>query len=332
MPQVSSASTLAPPVSKKATKLQMGVAVFFAVFFGMTSSLQSRINGELGHQIGDGFTAAAISFGLGLVILVGTLLVWPAGRRGLGLVRAAISTRSLSWWHVLGGLGGAFYVLSQGLTASVLGVALFTVAIVAGQTISGLAMDRLGVGPGGQRPLTVPRVAGAVVALLAVAWAVSGQISGGVPLWLMAMPLLAGIGQGWQQAVNGRVRVAAESALTATFLNFLFGTIALLIALLVHALLVGLPSSLPTDPWLYTGGVLGCIAIAGTALIVRTTGVLVLALGMVAGQLLSALALDLLAPTSAHPVAFATIGGTALALVAVLIVGVRRRTSRSASV
>jgi len=329
---MTTAST-APAVSSPTAPhhgIPIWLAVAFAVVFGMLNAVQSRLNGQLGHLIGDGFTAAAISFGSGLAILCVAMLLWPTGRRGLGKVRAALHVRSLSWWQILGGTAGAFYVLSQSLTASMLGVALFTVAIVAGQTVSGLAMDRLGVGPGGHHPLTAPRVVGAALTLVAVAWAVSGQIAGGVPLWLMWMPLVAGFGQGWQQAVNGRVRVAAGSALTATFLNFLFGTIVLLIGFAVHALFVGLPTSLPSDPLLYIGGALGCVFIAGSALIVRTTGVLVLGLGIVAGQLLSALALDLFAPTTAAPVPFATIGGTALALVAVLIVGVRRRAPRSA--
>lgn len=307
----------------------MWVAMAVAICFGAMNAIQSRINGELGREIGDGFTAAVISFGSGLVILSVVMLFWSPGRRGLGRVRHALTMRSLSWWHVLGGTAGAFYVLSQSLTASLLGVALFTVSVVAGQTVSGLAMDRFGVGPGGHHPLTAPRVIGAALTLVAVAWAVSGQISGGVPFWLLWMPLVAGLGQGWQQAVNGRVRVAAGSALTATFLNFVFGTIVLLLGLLVHGVLVGMPTSLPSDPRLYIGGALGCIFIAGSAIIVRTTGVLVLGLGIVAGQLLSALALDLLAPTSAQPVAFATIGGTVLALVAVLIVGIRRRSARA---
>ena len=59
--------------------------------------------------------------------------------------------------------------------------------------------------------------------------------------------------------------------------------------------------------------------LAGQAVLVRIVGVLVLALCGVAGQLAAALSLDLLLPTSARPVDLATIGGTVLALVAVII-------------
>ncbi|ERK71735.1 hypothetical protein N136_01921, partial [Leifsonia aquatica ATCC 14665] len=175
----------------------------------------------------------------------------------------------------------------------------------------------------GRRPLTPARVAGAVIALLAVTWAVSAQFGGSVPVWMMLLPLIAGLGMGWQQAVNGQVRVVAESALTATFINFLVGTTVLVVLMLVHWALAGLPKPLPTEPWLYLGGAIGCVFIAGAALLVRVTGVLLLGLATVAGQLLTALLLDLLAPTSGAPVAFSTIGGTLLAIVAVGVASVR---------
>ncbi|WP_241988477.1 DMT family transporter [Cryobacterium sp. TMT1-3] len=314
------------PGAPAASAVPVWLALVFSVLIGALYAVQSRVNGELGHQIGDGFTAAVISFGSGLVILTLGLIVFQRGRRGLQLVARAVKSKHLSWWHLLGGLAGALFVLSQGLVAAPLGIALFTVAVVAGQTVSGVLMDRFGIGPGGRRPLHASKIVGAVLALGAVAFTVSGELRGSGALWLLALPLIAGIGQGWQQAVNGQVRVTAQSALTATFLNFLTGSIALVLAALVHGLLVGFAlEGLPGNPWLYTGGLIGCIFIAGAALVVRTTGVLMLGLCIVAGQLVCALALDLLAPTQGHPLGVTTIIGTALALVAVVIAAVRWR-------
>ncbi|WP_025158439.1 DMT family transporter [Leifsonia aquatica] len=306
------------------------LALVIAMICGAGVALQSRINGELGRRLDDGFTAAAISFGSGLIILLVALAIAPAGRRGLGRVRDALRGGELRWWYVCGGAAGSFLVLSQGLTAALLGVALFTVSVVAGQTVSGLVLDRIGLGPGGRRPLTPARIAGAVIALLAVTWAVSAQFGGSVPVWMMLLPLIAGLGMGWQQAVNGQVRVVAESALTATFINFLVGTTVLVVLMLVHWALAGLPAPLPTEPWLYFGGAIGCVFIAGAALLVRITGVLLLGLATVAGQLLTALLLDLLAPTSSTPVAFSTIGGTLLAIVAVGVASIRWGSRRPA--
>lgn len=311
--------------TRRRTPVPVWLAIVFALICGAGVAVQSRINGELGQQLGDGFVAATISFGSGLLILFVALAIAPSGRRGLGRVASALRARSLPWWYVLGGSAGAFLVLSQGLTAAVLGVALFTVAIVAGQTVSGLVLDRIGLGPGGRRALTPSRVTGAVLALIAVTWAVSAQLTHSVPLWMLVLPLLAGLGMGWQQAVNGQVRVVASSALSATFINFVVGTTVLVIATVVHSSIVGWPSSLPTEWWLYLGGAIGCVFIAGSSLLVRITGVLILGLATVAGQLLTALALDLVLPSSAHPIAWTTVAGTLLALVAVAVASIRWR-------
>ncbi|MBO1738878.1 DMT family transporter [Leifsonia sp. TF02-11] len=306
------------------------LALVFAMLCGAGIALQSRINGELGSRLGDGVTAAVISFGSGLLILIVAMAIAPAGRRGLARVTTALRSRELPWWYAVGGAAGAFLVLSQGVAAAVLGVALFTVSVVAGQTVSGLVLDRVGLGPGGRRPITPARLAGAIIALAAVTWAVSSQFGGGVPVWLMLLPLIAGLGLGWQQAVNGQVRVVAESALTATFINFAVGTTVLLVLMAVDWSIRGLPNPLPAEPWLYAGGAIGCVFIATAALLVRVTGVLLLGLATVAGQLVTALLLDVFAPTSTQPVAFSTIGGTLLALVAVAVASVRwgRRAAR----
>ena len=303
--------------------IPLWLALVCAMVCGAGIALQSRINGELGSRLGDGVTAAVISFGSGLLILIVAMAIAPVGRRGLCRVVVAVRGRELPWWYVAGGAAGAFLVLSQGVAAAVLGVALFTVAVVAGQTVSGLVLDRIGLGPGGRRPITPARLAGALIALGAVTWAVSSQFGGGVPVWLMLLPLIAGLGLGWQQAVNGQVRVVASSALTATFINFTVGTTVLLVLMAIDWSIRGLPNPLPAEPWLYAGGAIGCIFIAAAALLVRVTGVLLLGLATVAGQLVTALLLDVLAPTTSQPVAASTIGGTLLALVAVAVASVR---------
>ena len=45
-----------------------------------------------------------------------------------------------------------FFVFAQSFTVGLLGVALFTVAAVTGQTLSGLLVDRIGIGPAGGNP------------------------------------------------------------------------------------------------------------------------------------------------------------------------------------
>lgn len=299
----------------------LGVAL--SALAGAAIAVQTRINGDLGERLDDGVGAAVISFGSGLLLLALVVPLLPVGRRGIVRLVRALRAGRLRPWHCLGGACGGFFVASQGLTVPSLGVALFTVAVVAGQAGSSLAVDHAGLGPGGKSPLTVLRVAGAVIAVVAVVVAVWPRLGTPTAIGLAVLPALAGIGVAWQQAVNGRVRVAAGSALTAALVNFLAGTVVLVIAFLLRGSRFGV---LPEEPYLYVGGVLGIVFIAIAASVVRYTGVLLLGLATIAGQVAGAVVLDLAIPRGSRPTT-ETYVGAALTLVAVgLVAGRRRRT------
>ena len=298
-----------------------------AAVAGLGVAAQSRINGDLGARLHDGIAAAAISFGTGLVLLAAALLVVPAGRRGLSRVAASLrlgrtghGSGGLRWWQCVGGACGGFLVLGQGTTVATLGVAVFTVAVVAGQSISSLAVDRLGAGPAGPQPLTTARILGAALAIVAVVIAVADRIGTPSALGLAAIPALAGMGSAWQQAVNGRVRASAGSTLTATFINFTVGTSVLIVVLAVDLAVRGLPTgTLPAEPWLYLGGPLGMVFIGIAAAVVQRTGVLLLSLSMISGQLIGALVLDEILPESGGRPAANIFAGIALTLVAIVV-------------
>jgi transporter family-2 protein len=297
-----------------------------SLLIGMLVSGQARINGELGHRIRDGTLAAGISFGTGLLVVALLVAALPGGRRGMRRIVSAVGTGGLRPWELCGGLLGALLVASQGLTVGVLGVAVFTVAIVAGQTASSLFVDRAGVGPGPATPITPARVLGACLALIAVLVAVADNFGDPGKLIYAVLPAVAGIGVSWQAAINGRVGMAAGAALPATLVNFAVGTTALAVVGLLDVSIRGLPASLPSDPVLYLGGALGVAFVAASTAVVRITGVLLLSLGLVAGQLTGALLLDLVAPTAAESLSVHQFIGTGLTLVAVVIAGASGRT------
>jgi len=307
----------------------VAIGVAGAVMVGVFTAIQSRVNGELGRALADGYLAAVISFGSGLLILAVALAVWTPGRRGLRAAFGSVRDGATPWWYLCGGAGGALFVLSQGITGAVLGVALFTVAVVCGQTISGLAIDRNGIGHTPPAAITVTRLVGSALALVAVGVAVSAGFGGDIPAWMLVLPFASGLAVAVQQAVNGQVRRVAGSALTATFMNFLVGTTVLLIACLVHEAIVGLPERMPTNPLLYLGGLIGAIFIGGAVIVVRVTGVLLLGLGSVAGQLVMSLVLDLVLPAAGRVVVASTVVGTVLTLVAVVIAAIPSRKLRA---
>jgi transporter family-2 protein len=307
------------------SRTAVAVGIAGTVLIGVLTATQSRVNGDLGRALADGYLAAVISFGSGLVILGVALAVWAPGRRGLSEAFASVRAGRTPWWYLCGGAGGALFVLAQGITGAVLGVALFTVAVVCGQTISGLIVDRNGIGHTAPSAITITRLVGSALALVAVGVAVSAGFGGDIPAWMLLLPFAAGLAVSVQQAVNGQVRRVAGSALTATFMNFVVGTTVLLVACLVHEAIVGLPERMPTNPVLYLGGVIGAIFIGGAVIVVRITGVLLLGLGSVAGQLVMSLVLNVMLPAVGQVVVTSTVVGTLLTLVAVVIAAIPSR-------
>ena len=257
-----------------------------AVAAGLFIPVQGRINGALGVALGrrnrrrrrqfqhrtgadDGhFPGAAPRAGPG----------WPGSCRPCG-------NGSSRRYYVLAGCIGAFFVFAQSFTVGLLGVALFTVAAVTGQTLSGLLVDRLGIGPAGKRPITGIRVIGSMLTVAAVAWAVSPQASaaGGIPgrqlLVPVLLPVLAGFLMSFQQAMNGTATVHYGTPIAATLVNFVAGGALLWVAWLIKLAVAGAGNPLPAQWWYYLGGPMGCVFIGVGALLVRSLGVLVTGLG-----------------------------------------------------
>ncbi|QYH35532.1 DMT family transporter [Salinibacterium sp. M195] len=293
--------------------------IFAAVVAGALTATQSRINGQLAVELQDSTLAAFISFSLGLVILTLIVPFVPSARAGFRTLRTQVVSKKLPWWYLSGGAFGAFFVLSQGLAATALGVALFTVAAVASQTISSAIIDRVGIGSLPKRPVTILRVSASVLAIGAVLYSGLSDFHLDGPFLLVLLPLSAGFGIGWQQAINGHVRHVTRSPLTATYVNFVVGTTALAVAAISYGFVGGWQHQFPTDPILYVGGAIGVIFILVAAILVPITGVLFFALGTIAGQLLGALALEVFLPLDNEGVAPTTVIGVVLTLVAVVI-------------
>jgi transporter family-2 protein len=304
-------------------RLPLIVGLPMAVATGLFIPVQGRINGALGVVLGDGIGAAVVSFSTGLVVMTAISLALPKGRAGLARILPAVRERQFPPFYVMAGCIGAFFVFAQSFTVGLLGVALFTVAAVTGQTLSGLLVDRMGIGPAGKRPITGIRVLGSVLTVAAVAWAVSPRFSAGesglqllVPVLL---PLLAGFLMSFQQAMNGTATVHYGTPIAATLVNFIAGGALLWVAWLIKLAVAGAGNPLPAQWWYYFGGPLGCIFIGIGALLVRSLGVLVTGLGMIAGQLLGSLGLDLVLPVPGTVIALPTVLGTVLTLGAIIL-------------
>ncbi len=294
--------------------------LFGGFLVGSLTAMQARANGELANYTGNGIEAAVMNFGSGLVIVSALVIFLPSVRLGLWNTIRAIEAGRLKWWHLLGGVVGGLFVAVQSTVVPMIGVAIFTVAVVAGQSANSLVVDRIGLGPAGRQPITIGRVVSAVLAVLAVTLAAADRFTtGSIALAAVAMAVIAGLGLAVQQALNGRISIAAASPLAATFYNFVFGTAILASAFgLAWALTDTDPGTIWGGPWwAYTGGLVGVFLIGVAAWSVPIIGVLAFALVSIAGQLSGALLLDVVAPTASSTIGWNLVAGVLLAFAAV---------------
>lgn len=298
------------------------LSALFAVLAGSAMAVQGHSNGVLGGILGSGIFAATASFGGGLVVMLLALVLWRGLRHGVGRVWSLVARGQFPWFMLLGGLGGAAIVISQSITVPLFGVSIFTMSFVCGQLAGALIVDNTQLPPGGKRPLSRTRVIGTLVVLAGVAVSSTGVFGHGIAWWAPLLPLVAGILTAFQQAFNGRLKAASNSAAAATFVNFTVGTVFLLLCS-VGILVAGTPvralPALPGQWWTLLGGALGVLFIAVSTITVARLGVLLLTLTTLFGNLVGSFVVDVLTGNAVNALRPTTLIAMVFVLVGVAI-------------
>lgn len=113
-------------------------------------------------------------------------------------------------------------------------------------------------------------------------------------MWvLLFLAMAIGVGLVSQAGINAQLRTYLHSPLQAAFISFFVGTVALAIVCLIQGQPLFKPSVSGTVPfWLWFGGLLGAVYVAGSIFLVPRMGALALALAILAGQVIASLVLD----------------------------------------
>lgn len=302
-----------------------------AAISGLMIALQARANGELSHLIGNGVQAALVSFGSGLLIIAVVAIFSPSIKEGARNLRGAISRKELPKWTLFAGALGGSFVAVQTHIVPLIGVAIYSVASIAGQAASSLVVDRIGLTGGGTKKITPRRIAAALFTVFAVFVSVFDRLDGrSLSIFAVFLGCVAGGVVGVQRALNGQINEHSHQSFTTSFLNFIMGTTFLFIFLLI-LVAVG-PTEfvpLPSGPWwIYTGGVLGVIYIAFTSTIVQHLGVLTFTLFSVGGQLVGSLLIDFYSPTEGVQISAYLVTGIVMTYFGVVVGGVNNSRSR----
>jgi transporter family-2 protein len=139
----------------------MLLPILLVLFGGAMIAVQAPTNAILAKAGGSPVLAALISF---LVGTVGLLVVWL----GSGNRPGATAFAGLPWYAWLGGLYGAFFVAIAAYAAPRIGLASLITIGVAGQIIAALWLDHIGALGLPREPVSLGKVAGALLVVAGV--------------------------------------------------------------------------------------------------------------------------------------------------------------------
>ena len=290
-------------------------------------AVQSRANGELSHLLGNSTEAALISFGSGLIVISLIALFNNSIKTGIRNLRSAVAANEIPRWRLFAGVLGGSFVALQTQVVPLIGVALYSVASIAGQTAMSLVVDRIGLTGGGKKLISKRRVSAALITVIAVLISAWDRISlASFSVLAVVLATIAGALVGVQRALNGQINEHSKASFTTSLLNFLMGTSTLVILLFALLILKGNAIvGLPSGPWwIYTGGTIGVIYIAFTSTIVQHLGVLTFTLFSVGGTLIGSLLIDIFSPTNGNNVSWYLVAGIVMTYLGVITGGQSR--------
>ncbi|MEY2773274.1 MAG: hypothetical protein RLZ49_680 [Actinomycetota bacterium] len=292
---------------------------------------QSSINSELNTYTENPLITALINFTTGLMVLSVMMIFSRPIRKGFISIPRLVREGRLKRWQLFGGLSGAFFVASQSSLVQVIGVAIFTVAAVAGQTSAALLVDKLGIGPAGKQPVTLMRIGAAILGIVGVLVSVLGQDSTGqFAFGAVLISFAAGALVSTQPALNGQIANHTGQPAAATMVNFIVGFITLVVVYAVAHQVNPQSFNVPPMPWenpvIWLGGPFGVLFVLTASFMAKTLGVFLFTLTSVVGQLSGAILMDVLFPTASTNITWQLLLGISITGAAVVLASGKKKT------
>ncbi|AXE18852.1 EamA-like transporter family protein [Runella rosea] len=129
--------------------------LLLAFLIGVTNTFQSGVNSQLRLATQNPILSSILSFATGLCVLLVCYLLFNKDA-----IPSFETFRSISWWKWLGGVFGAFYVLTVILIVKEIGPANLLCLIIAGQLVAGVLIDHFGWVGFAVHPMNIWRIFG----------------------------------------------------------------------------------------------------------------------------------------------------------------------------
>ena len=267
--------------------------VLLGAVIGVLLPNQSAINNRLRASVSTPWVMSAISF------LVGTLCLFVLTWATVGTVTFdAGLLGSEPGWLWTGGLLGVVGMTTTVLLLPIIGALYSTALNLTAQVITTMIIDHFGFFGVDIYPASSWRLTGAMIVVAAALLAVTAgrpnphlNQPSPSPIWYL-VGLGIGVCFGLQVVINGQLTGVLGSAIHAALISFAVGSIALvvIVAMSRSSLRISVPTGERKNPWwMWTGGVLGALYVAGVAFLAPLIGsavtVVVIQLGLLAGSM-----------------------------------------------
>lgn len=267
--------------------------VLLGAVIGVLLPNQSAINNRLRASVSTPWVMSAISF------LVGTLCLFVLTWATVGTVTFdAGLLGSEPGWLWAGGLLGVVGMTTTVLLLPIIGALYSTALNLTAQVITTMIIDHFGFFGVDIYPASSWRLTGAMIVVAAALLAVTAgrpnphlNQPSPSPIWYL-VGLGIGVCFGLQVVINGQLTGVLGSAIHAALISFAVGSIALvvIVAMSRSSLRISVPTGERKNPWwMWTGGVLGALYVAGVAFLAPLIGsavtVVVIQLGLLAGSM-----------------------------------------------
>ncbi|SDG37519.1 transporter family-2 protein [Dyadobacter soli] len=134
------------------------IFLIFAFLIGISNAVQSGVNTELRESINNPILAGMTSFFVGLMVLSIAFACFNQNP-----IPSIADLKQVSWTRFLGGVLGAFYVITVIFIVRNIGPSNMMCLIIAGQMVTVMTIDHFGLQGFAVHHITLPRILGAIL-------------------------------------------------------------------------------------------------------------------------------------------------------------------------
>jgi len=272
------------------------IFVPLALLAGGLLPIQAGANAQLSKSVASPFAATTLQLLVGAAVLL--LITTLAGSLG-----ALAGLSDVPWWHAIGGLASALYVVSGILLFPRLGAVVTVGLYIAGQMLASVSLDTSGILGVAPQSFDLATAAGTGAVLLGVIALVKGQTAGtnarpvaGLPGWVL-LAFVAGAILPIQGAVNALLRADLGAPLAVCAVSFGVATAGMVLVLLLTAISTKTPKpqmrALPSMPlWGWLGGFIGAYYVVTVFIAIPEIGIAATVGLTIVGQQLVSMLVD----------------------------------------